>query len=152
MRVWRLLRAAYASVAYEGVGAARGGGRWNSRGVYIAYAAASQSLAMLEYLVHIPRDQAPDDLLFIAADIPDGAIETLDPAILPAAWQRNPPPMELRGIGDTWVRAGKHLALRVPSVIIPTEWNLLINPQHPRFTDIVVATPEPARLDPRLIK
>jgi RES domain-containing protein len=103
-------------------------------------------------LVHINREQAPIDYVFIEADIPDDAIETLDVAILPKGWQGEPPLVSLRAIGDGWVRSNSALALRVPSVVVPEESNVLINPGHPRSGELrIVGAPRPAILDPRLL-
>ena len=150
MHVWRLTRAVFAEAPFDGVGPARGGGRWNNRGTYVAYAASSRSLAILEVLVHIDRELAPHDFVFIEAELPDDAVEQLDASALPPSWRSEPPPPALREIGDAWVRAARPLALRVPSVVVPEEENLLINPGHPRFEELVVGTPRPAVLDPRL--
>ena len=152
MRVWRLVRSRFAQDPYGGAGAALGGGRWNSRGLYVAYAAWSRSLAMLELLVHVARDQAPDDLVFVGAEIPDDAIQDLNVASLPEGWRRTPPPLELRAVGDAGVRQTRTLALRVPSAIVPQEHNLLINPEHPQFRNMTLEPPEAAFIDARLIR
>jgi RES domain-containing protein len=107
---------------------------------------------MLEILVHVPRDQAPDDLVFVGAEIPDDAIEDLDVASLPQGWGRTPPPVELRAVGDAWIRQTRALALRVPSAIVPQEHNVLINPEHPQFHNLSIGAPEAAVIDPRLIR
>lgn len=151
MHVWRLTRAEFGGTPFDGVGPARGGGRWNCRGTYIAYAASSRSLAILEVLVHIDRDLVPRDLVFIEAEVPDDAIAMLDAKVLPPSWRTEPPPPALRDIGDAWARATSSLALRVPSVVVPEEENLLVNPSHPRFAELrVVGSPKPVSLDPRL--
>ncbi len=153
MRVWRLTRAPFARAPFDGVGPARGGGRWNSRGTYVAYAASSRALAILEVLVHVSREQAPTDYVFVQAELPDDAIEPLDPGELPAGWQAEPPPAELHLIGDEWVRSNRSLALRVPSAVVPEEANYLVNPSHPRAGEIrIVGTPARAVLDPRLLR
>jgi RES domain-containing protein len=152
VRVWRLTRAPFAGTPFDGVGPARGGGRWNSRGTYVAYAASSRALAILEVLVHINREQAPTDYVFIEAEIPDDAIEILDVTTLPKGWQGEPPLASLRATGDGWVRSNGALALRVPSVVVPEEANFLINPGHPRSGELqIVGAPQPAILDPRLL-
>ena len=152
MQVWRLTRRAFAATPFDGFGPARGGGRWNSRGTYVAYAASSRALAILEVLVHIERTLAPVDYVFIEATVPDDAIEALARSELPPSWRTEPPPSTLREIGDTWVRSGRSLALAVPSAVVPDEVNMLLNPAHPRFTDVrIVGLPEPAVLDPRLL-
>lgn len=152
MRVWRLTRVPFARTPFDGVGPARGGGRWNSRGTYVAYAASSRALAILEVLVHINREQAPTDYVFIEAEIPDDAVETPDVRTLPKGWQGEPPLASLRAIGDGWVRSNRTLALRVPSVVVPEESNFLINPGHPRSGELrILGAPRPAILDPRLL-
>jgi RES domain-containing protein len=107
---------------------------------------------MLELLVHIDRDDAPDDLVFAIAKVPDDSIEEVNPAALPMNWRLGPPPADLRAIGDAWVRSGSSIGLRVPSVLSPTEFNLVINPRHPRAGEIRYEPLEKVVLDPRLLK
>lgn len=152
MRVWRLSRARFAANSLSGFGSAQRGARWNSRGVYLAYTSQSLALATLEYLAHIDRADAPGDLVSISARVPDDGIETLDASTLPADWRASPPPVQLREIVDAWFVTARNLALRVPSVIIPSESNVLINPQHARFSEVKYETPEPITLDPRLLQ
>ena len=70
-RVFRVLRAAYAARPFDGEGAYRYGGRWSSPGTRLAYTSEHQSLAMLEYFVHLDPEDAPDDLVLATADVPD---------------------------------------------------------------------------------
>jgi RES domain-containing protein len=105
---------------------------------------------MLELLVHIDRDDAPADVVFAIADVPDDSIEDAVVSNLPTNWRLEPPPSELREIGDAWIRSNASIGLRVPSVLSPNESNLLINPRHPRAAEIRYAAPERAVLDPRL--
>jgi RES domain-containing protein len=150
--VWRLIRAPYARTPFDGVGPARGGARWNSRGIYVAYAGSSRALAILEVLVHIDRTLAPTDYVFIEADLPDDSLETLDESRLPPSWRAEPPPPAFRDVGDAWARAGRSLALRVPSAIVPDDVNVLVNPAHPRFSEVrITGRPRPLVLDPRLL-
>lgn len=152
MTVWRVARFKFAPTpraAYSGVGAARRGGRWNSRGLAGAYAASSRALAVLEYLAHIDRDLAPTDLNLFGADLPDD-IEALKTK-LPHGWARIPAPPALRSAGDTWLRSKRSLALLVPSVLVHDEKNVLVNPSHPRFREIRFHKPVPFALDSRLL-
>jgi hypothetical protein len=41
--------------------------------------------------------------------------------------------------------------MRVPSVVVPSEANVLINPRHARATEILYEPLEPVSLDPRLV-
>jgi RES domain-containing protein len=107
---------------------------------------------MLELLVHIDRDDVPDDLVFAIAEVPDDSIEDVDLAALPANWRLEPPPPDLRAIGDAWVRSGSSIGLRIPSVLSPTEFNLMINPRDPRAGEIQYQPLEKVVLDPRLLR
>jgi len=85
MRIWRICREPYA--AFSGEGARRFGGRWNSRGVPMVYASTSLALAAIELFVHLEPGQAPGDLVYISAILPEGEpARTLQPAELPPAW------------------------------------------------------------------
>ena len=66
-----MLREPYARTPFDGEGAYRYGGRWSSPGVRLSYASEHQSLALLEYFVHLDNDDPPDDLVLAIADIPD---------------------------------------------------------------------------------
>ena len=108
---------------------------------------------MLEYFVHLDPEDLPADLVSVRADIPaDVAIDRLDPAGLPSGWRRTPPLAALASIGDRFVREAGKAALAVPSVIVPGEFNWLINPGHPHFSRIQVHAPEALRYDPRLLR
>jgi hypothetical protein len=107
---------------------------------------------VLEYLVHVdPRDM-PGDLVARPAVIPDElAIRRIQIDGLPAGWQSYPAPEELAGLGTEWIRRGATAVLAVPSVVIPTEWNYLLNPAHPDFERIDVGASQPYSFDPRLL-
>jgi RES domain-containing protein len=72
------------------------------------------------------------------------------PAKLPANWKRYPYPKTNASVGDNWVRSGRSPVLRLPSAIVPAEFNYLINPAHPDFKQIIIGKPRPFRADPRL--
>lgn len=145
IRIARISRRRYAetvAVAYDGSGAARYGGRWNSRDVRIAYASATLSLAALELRVHVSLATLANDYVAAYADIPDDAVIEL--STLPDGWDAEYPPAAVQAIGDTFARDRTALALTVPSVLIPNEKNYLINPSHPDAKRIRFA----AKLEP----
>lgn len=151
LRVYRICRALHAADAFSGEGTRRFGGGWNSRGVPAVYTSASLSLAAIEYFVHLEPILAPDDLVWIAALLPAGEpAETVDKEALASGWQTDE--SATRSIGDTWTHKRRTLALRIPSVPIPTEWNVLINPQHPRMAAIHIEPPQPFRYDARMFR
>ncbi len=144
MIVYRLCKAVHA--ALDGEGARLWGGRWNSPGRSMVYAAASPSLAVLEVLVHLdlPAELLPDDLTLLTIEIPDDtAIRRLEP--MPANEDG------CRAAGDGFLDAGDALALMVRSVVVPQEWNALLNVGHADMERIVVLASEPFRVDPRLL-
>lgn len=152
-RVFRVLREAFARTAFDGEGAYRYGGRWSSVGTRVAYSSEHQSLAMLEYFVHLDPEDAPDDLVLVMADVPDGVSRRrLEVADLPANWREIPAPPGLAQIGDEFVKKGETCLLVVPSALAVHEDNWLINPQHAEFGKITVHAAEPLRYDPRMLQ
>jgi RES domain-containing protein len=151
--VFRVLRAAFARTAFDGEGAYRYGGRWSSAGTRVAYASEHQSLAMLEYFVHLDPEDAPDDLVLVTADVPESVSrKQIEEAELPANWREIPAPPALAQIGDDFVKKGETCLLLVPSALAVHEHNWLINPLHPEFGQITVRPAEPLRYDPRMLQ
>jgi len=152
-RVFRVLRAAYARTAFDGEGAYRYGGRWSSPGTRLAYASEHQSLAMLEYFVHLDPEDPPADLVLATADVPEGiSRESVEASALPANWRETPAPPRLVQIGDEFVKEGRNCVLLIPSALAITENNWLINPQQPEFKQITVNQVEPLSYDPRMFR
>lgn len=150
MRVYRISRPEYVATALLGNGAALAPGRWNSRGVRLAYTASSVSLAMLEILVHVNREDVPEGRRMLAYEIPDSALAELPPNRWPRGWDKLPYSDAVRRVGDGFVRDGRQLALRVPSAVARGEFNVLVNPAHPQFGQIRLLADDPLALDPRL--
>lgn len=150
LSAWRIVKLKYAASAFDGEGARRWGGRWNSRGTPMVYTAQSRSLAVLELLVHLDASDLMRFYRLIGVTFPRSLVTVLNPASLPRRWRRRPAPAALRAIGDDWVRSGASTVLQVPSVVVPGESNYLINVLHPDFPKLVIGAPEPFRFDPRL--
>lgn len=146
-----MLRKAFARSPLDGEGAYLYGGRWSSPGTRLAYTSEHQSLAMLEYFVHLDTDDAPPDLVLVTADIPDDLPkQRITAAELPSQWRRSPAPPELAGIGDDFAQRSQACVLVVPSALAPHENNWLLNPQHPSFRRVVVSSTEPLSYDSRM--
>ena len=150
--VWRLVKTKYASSAFDGEGARLFGGRWNSVGTRVAYAASNSALAVLEVLVHLDGTTALSAYSLVEAALPEGTIEDVDIASLEPGWNGSPVPPHAQAIGDEWVRAGRSLALRLPSAIVPRGSNILLNPMHRDFGRFEVVLVEPFSFDPRLLR
>lgn len=149
-QAWRLVREQYAGTAFTGEGAAKFGGRWNSRGKRIVYTSSTLSLAALETLVHL---NPPVAIRYVAFQLNfhDKMIQVIDTARLTSDWQAQPPGTASMAIGDDWVRQAKTAVLAVPSVLVPGEVNYLLNPAHVDFAKIKIGKPKPFAFDPRLI-
>jgi RES domain-containing protein len=151
VRVWRLCRRRYA--AFDGEGARIAGGRWNRRGTAVVYSSATLSLAALEYFVNVDASVVPHDLISIFADIPeDMPTANVEIRDLPDDWRRYPAPESLMDVGTAWVTRGREAVLSVPSAVVPSERNYLINPAHSAFGRIRIGSSQPFSLDPRLWK
>lgn len=148
---WRIVKTKYAHMAFDGEGARLYGGRWNSPGVRMVYASQSLSLAALEILVHLNKSSLLSHYSYCAFHFDKSMLHFLDPSVLPPHWRREPVPPETQVIGDHWIHSQTSLALAVPSAIIETEFNYLINPNHPDFSSAVMDPPQPFTFDARLL-
>ena len=146
---WRIIKARHAATAFTGEGAAKTGGRWNSRGVAVVYTSAIKSLAILESLVHL---NPPFRFKYVAFPLKfDVALVEYFPVkSLPSDWRLEPTPPSTKTIGDVWVKAAQSAVLALPSVITGDN-NFLLNPAHPDFKKIIIGKPEPFVFDPRLL-
>lgn len=151
--VWRISKRKYAATAFNGEGARLCGGRWNSRGKSVVYTSATLSLAVLETFVHMELEDAGNLFACIRAEIPkDLSIERIELSQLPDYWRNIPAPISLALMGDRWLAEGSTAVLMVPSAIIPTEYNYLINPLDRDFSRITIHASQPFYLDPRMWK
>ena len=121
--------------------------RWTSGRLPCVYTSCHAAAALLEFRAHM--DGAPPQALCCAKTrIPAALIEKVE--TLPEDWNRLPYRDAVQQIGDAWLAAAASLALRVPSVLAPHTYNLLLNPRHPAFDDCIVETVDIFRLDQRL--
>ena len=150
MQAWRIVKEKHAATAFNGEGARLYGGRWNSAGISLIYTSGTKALAALESLVHL-NPPVTFKYLAIPIEFDNALVERIPPATLPADWTEEPPPPSTKDIGDTWVKEARSAVLEIPSVIIPSEANYLLNPAHPDFKKIVIGKPEPFSFDPRLL-
>jgi RES domain-containing protein len=117
MIVYRIADCKYVN-DLSGLGAAKYGGRWNSKETYMVYTAQSASLALLETVVHMAA--LPGRLYcMVTLSVPVDEPQLLTEKDLPPGWQQQPPPDILKVLGDRFISAGRQLVLGVPSVIMP---------------------------------
>lgn len=144
MKFWRLARRRFA--ALDGAGARLYGGRWNRRGQSVVYSSEHLSLAVVEVIVHLELalEDFPADYVKIALEVDEGlALDRIE--ALPRTAAR------MREIGARWYDSSITVGLLVPSVIVPEEHNLLLNPRHPQFERIKPLVPKPFQFDRRLL-
>lgn len=119
--------------AFSGEGARRFGGRWNSPGVAVVYLSEHQSLAALEIFVHLQPLLPHAKYLAYFVEWEEAQMETLPPKKLPPDWRTSPPGPATMQLGDQWVREARSVILALPSAMLPSERNFLLNPAHPDF-------------------
>jgi RES domain-containing protein len=149
---WRLVPPAFAD-ALNGLGNIERGARWNSPGRGVVYASFNLSLCVLESIAQMPphlRMKLPE-LAAVRIETPDGT-PTRDVALadLPDELDTEPAQLRCREIGDTWLTEEKELVLTAPSVIVPQERNVMINPAHRLMAMVKIVSVERFRFDARL--
>jgi RES domain-containing protein len=152
MKLYRITAAPYSN-ALDGMGASlrQSGGRWNASGVPMIYASESRALAFAEVMAHfkgLKRFPVNHDLVAYLVKGTKG-IRRLVPSKLPADWNLPGPPFPriTQALGSAFI-SSNDLLMRVTSVIIPHEWNYLINPNAIPGR-LSIESIEPFRLDPR---
>lgn len=150
MIVYRIANSRHAS-DISGTGAAIYPGRWNKKGTPVIYSGESREIALLENIVHNePLFYPKLDILII--QIPDDSISILGIGDLPKSWSRFPAPTILAEIGQKWVDAAETIALKVPSSIIQTSSNIVLNCNHPRYGEVEILEQKKFDFDLRLLK
>ena len=150
MFVYRISNKKYS--ALDGQGGLYGRGRWHQKGSLIVYTSEHASLAAWEKLVHVTSlENLPENLLLIKIEIPEIAkIQTVPQKILVKGWNSFPFVPETIEYGTSFLRSRRFLALKVPSVVIPEEFNIILNPLHPDFHDCKVVSKIPFLFDKRI--
>lgn len=117
----------------------------------MVYTAGSVSLAVLEMLVHFCSEEVLKRYVLFEVSFDDSLVRRLTMKELPRNWRSSPPPGRLQRIGDAWCTEGASPVLQVPSVIVPAEWNYLLNPGHRDLHELIIGSKQAVRLDPRLM-
>src|SRR2546423_13148202 len=128
LMAYRLSLRQYAGRAFLGEGASKAGGRWNPRGTLAVDTSATLSLAALEFLVHLGGLQDAPELVSFCIKFDSKLVSDLE---LPQNW-RKLKLLESRGLGRAWFKESITPVLRLPSFVIPTESNFVLNPRHPK--------------------
>ena len=147
IQAYRILKRRFVSSAFSGEGARRYGGRWNSTGTAVVYTSSVMSLAILEWRANLTQWPAPPSVLI---EIEFDAALVWSPPRLPACWKRWPCLKANAALGDNWVRCARSAVLKLPSAVVPEEFNYILNPAHPDFGKISMGKPRPFKADLRL--
>lgn len=151
LEVFRIVTQRRVADAFSGEGARLFGGRWNAKGMRVVYTASSRALAMLEMLVQDQPMRAR--YAVISARIPASMrIERIAPNRLPANWAASGENDVLRALGADWIRRARSAVLCVPSAVVPSEFNYLLNPAHVDFARIKVGPVEMLKTDARIVR
>jgi len=148
MKVYRISAVKYAgNLQPSGVGA-----RWNKRGQNVIYASETRSLACLENLVHRSAPELNGLYKTLIIDLPDDLkTEELMEDQLPDGWNQPGNYKACQEIGSSWFSAKRTAILKVPSALIPQEYNFVLNTEHMDFKRILPAGTEDFLFDPRII-
>lgn len=148
MIVYRLARTNHSN-DLSGTGAAMYGGRWNSKGRPVIYTGGSIEIALLEVLANITTPQL-DDYNLVKIEIPDNSIYELKISDFPKNWKHYPAPTEITILGDKWINPNRSVVLKVPSCIVPSAYNFVLNCLHPEYKKVKIIDITPFNIDSRL--
>jgi len=105
----------------------------------------------METFVHLGEDAAQLDYVYFEIEIPT-AVVIMPLTVKPGGWRNEPPSSASMRVGDKWLRAKTSALLEVPSAIIPTETNLILNPVHSDAAKLQIRAARPFQFDPRMWK
>jgi len=142
MRLWRLYRRAHGP-GLDGAGGRYAEGRWHRLGTPVVYFGAGAAIVVLERLAHLNADALPDDLI-LARFEGELSVEALDRRDLGSL-------DKTRELGQQWIERKSSCVLQVPSVIVPEESNLVLNPGHAQAATLRLIEERPFVFDDRLV-
>ncbi len=152
MEVYRITQEKFAT-DLSGNGARLYGGRWNSEGIHALYTASNRSLALLETLAHSSIKLLTEkNYILVTISIPEEAtIKVITTGQLDEGWDKLLANHITIQTGDNFLISNKHLLLQVPSVLVPEESNIVINPLHPLMDQVYIKDMREININNRLI-
>ena len=153
--LWRISKETpdYKANDLSGGGAKKMGGRWNTKGMAVVYASSTIALATLETLAHLGDNISIRNAFLVGITVPKSvwaARDIIAAASLPPTWVAEPPGRASIDFGDAWLMSNAGALMLVPSIIVPEEYNVLINPAHPSAARMSSAVTRQYLYDPRL--
>lgn len=148
---YRLFKTKFMSSWFDGVGAFRFGGRWNSRGKHVLYTGENLALTALELLVRLRNEHLLLSYSFATIEFDEDLVLSVeDIAKLPNNWSQSPHSISTQNIGDDWVKSNASVVLRVPTAILPVGYNYVVNVEHEDFSKIRLGESRVFTFDRRL--
>lgn len=120
----------------SGTGSFLFGGRWNTKGSYLLYAAENPSLSFLEYLAHLPSWPSPVSTSLVVIEVPVLTIGIVD--LSHQEMNLESTRSKCQEVGNAFIREADFPLLKVPSALIPGDFNFLLNPNHPELANRMV--------------
>ena len=152
MHLYRITKSKYAE-DLTGEGAKLYGGRWNEVGTPSIYTATSISLSLCEFFVNLPSYLLPSDLILVTFEIEEKHIVIIDEKDLPEKWNSYPIFTASQKYGSSWLEKEEVMAFSIPSVIVPQERNVVLNPRGRDFAEALkIVSTEEFKLDSRFEK
>lgn len=150
VKVWRVCHRKYKDSAFTGEGARLFGARFNSEGVAAVYTSGSLSLSLLEMLVQANDRSYLRHCIVFQAEVPESLVDSPALTDLPEGWNKIPYGHVSQKYGDRWIESKTNPVLRVPSVVVPVEYNYVLNSNHPDFENIRIKQYKEKLIDERL--
>jgi RES domain-containing protein len=148
MNIYRVERKKHAH-KQDGTGSLINGGRWNNPGTACIYASENRALPVLEIYANVLNEDLPEDLVIITFNIPDDE-KIFSPADMPENWRDPVVHAATKNLGTAILKKAEYLLIKIPSVIIPQEFNYIINPVHPGMKKVTIANISGFSFDVRL--
>jgi len=135
MEVFKICREKYS----HSLNASGASNRWNKKDEFVIYTGSSRSLSTLEMVAHRSYINISSQYKLLIILITDESlIKGVEINDLPENWKSIEAYVELQEIGSKWYHSNESLVLRVPSSIIPQEYNYIINTKHPMFATHII--------------
>lgn len=150
--LYRITHERYADKPFSGEGGLHYKSRWASKGHRVSYAADHLATATLEKIAGVQRADLLTEMVYVRAEVAASLVSRLPEADRPEDWDALPPRGGTRAIGDAWLRDGRSLLLRVPSVVLPHSYNYVINAAHPEAAALEVVETAPLLLANRVLR
>jgi RES domain-containing protein len=152
MLAYRLVPKKWTAGSFSGEGARRFGGRWNPKGTLAIYASEHLSLAVLEIRVNQAEIHPDEQYVYYSVTFHESLVEVVEKP--PFDWlitfKEDGSLTGSQIFGARWLREERSAVLSVPSSVIHSERNLILNPAHPDFAKIRISDPIDIDLDQRL--